>query len=59
MKEILTCEWCKFWNGYGGECRRRPPTVFWTELGRDSLWPRVEDRDWCGEFEDRVEKVTK
>jgi hypothetical protein len=29
------------------ECRRYPPTVL---AAGTSIWPRVEDDDWCGEW---------
>jgi hypothetical protein len=49
-----TCEWCVYYQDAGGECRRKPPVPISNEYGRDNLWPKVAESDWCGEFVDRV-----
>jgi len=56
-----TCKLCRFFDvleSGGGLCRRSPPRVFYQEemgdvayRGRvcETLWPFVNDKDWCGE----------
>ena len=57
-----TCETCRYFDYQGslsGLCRIGPPTVI---LGCDdrAIWPVVENSDWCGEHEERLElPVTK
>lgn len=61
------CGLCRFWplSGYGeanniesglagsdrSECRRRAPVAM--SRGDQPIWPWIDKREWCGEFEKR------
>lgn len=52
--ECSSCRYFYRMNTEGGECRRNPPKVFdrpgqWVD--EISLWPVVNDYDWCGEHQ--------
>lgn len=47
-KACIACHYyCKKTSKFG-ECRKQSPSV-----DRDGItnWPRVEDSDWCGDFD--------
>jgi hypothetical protein len=48
-----SCKTCRFWHAHRepelkGECRRRAAVI---ETRFSGPWPRVDDGDWCGEYE--------
>jgi hypothetical protein len=50
------CGGCLFFvpeERHRGECRRYAPRSSFVseEVEGESEWPRVDDSDWCGEFE--------
>lgn len=54
----LTCSKCKFFKtrqgkGREGECRLNPPVV---DMHLVSVWPEVNNKDWCGKAELNLEK---
>lgn len=52
----LRCKQCLYWNSYNqkdGYCQRFPPSAHATrgwEVRGQTVWPRTEALDWCGEF---------
>ena len=56
-RECKTCEW---WllstKGIGdcGECRKNAPSPVMEE-DKPVWWPNVDDDDWCGEYQERIE----
>lgn len=44
----------KGWEPYTGVCRRNAPTAKYVQgMGNEdliTLWPRVHDEEWCGEY---------
>jgi hypothetical protein len=57
----VTCNECRFWFKTDSQCRRYAPQP--SEVARsvgaaasppDTRWPRVEAKDWCGEFQPLV-----
>jgi hypothetical protein len=55
--EDKCCKNCRFLERdderRGGECRRYAPRPIVSEPGHgDALWPLVDAREWCGEFEE-------
>lgn len=50
---VEACGGCRYFRRLAdqatqGVCRRHPPV--WRVDASVSEWPRVGDRDWCGEF---------
>lgn len=45
------CGKCRFYDPKGRNCRRFPPQVWETENSGGSAFPRVEEDEWCGEFQ--------
>ena len=54
MKSSQVCGNCNYFDAGErgpGLCRRDPPrSVLKTEGGEVTLWPKVNRRDWCGEY---------
>jgi hypothetical protein len=53
---VARCRDCVFYDSSTSDCHRCPPSF--VLLGDDkvtTLFPRVEEDDWCGEFKDRHE----
>jgi hypothetical protein len=55
----ILCTNCRFFDSSGPDCRRRAPSPrYWNETTDDDenynkpFWPSVNERDWCGEFEE-------
>lgn len=52
------CQSCRYWeslpiaNGNYGNCRRHAPAV---GEGRNPEWPGTQPRDWCGDFESKLD----
>jgi hypothetical protein len=57
------CDQCRFWRAVHsgdppqswrptlGECRKRAPKVqAHTDMAPDTVWPRTEPDDFCGDF---------
>lgn len=48
----MHCEDCRFWFEDQSQCRRNAPQpMAGASGGHDTLWPRVEPQDWCGEYQ--------
>lgn len=54
MRVIQNCVHCIYFNHRPGEmhemlgeCRRHAPLI---SLGTHSMWPYVNETDWCGDF---------
>lgn len=52
LEKKTRCETCRFYDAdrglsFSGKCRRNAPLVT-TAI---SVWPRVDNDDWCGEYE--------
>ena len=44
------CKDCRHWCHIVadvGECRKKAP-----QHGPDGKWPRVQEKDWCGDYQD-------
>lgn len=39
------------------ECRCHPPQVVLVKDQRTSVWPEVEDEDWCGQWAEGKQQV--
>ena len=58
-----SCFNCKFWENHEpapvGECRRHAPVLIWNHVEDlvDSVWPVVDESDWCGEFQEKGSKL--
>lgn len=51
----MICKTCRFYemsSHLPGVCRRKPPTVNWSDENTEAFtsWPSVERTDWCGEY---------
>ena len=61
MSERGTCATCLFYDAGYAICRRNTPQVLPNYDSRrdrsrhESMWPRVEGDDWCGEYKAREE----
>lgn len=66
------CKECKWWSGNRktdecltyGDCRLKSPHVVQmgeisTGLEHDTVWPRTDAWDWCGEWEHISEPVSR
>jgi hypothetical protein len=65
------CGFCVWWRHYEtgrthsrvGTCHRMPPTATLTLIEPDAererhgraCWPRMDERDWCGEYTEKIE----
>ena len=52
------CSGCRYYlerKRKSGECRRFPPQ----SRAASETWPKVNDTDWCGEFQDREESPSR
>lgn len=53
------CSVCKFWKELYtekepvGECRKTTPSR--SETGK-GVWPKTNDNDWCGEYEEGFDR---
>ena len=59
-RRFATCGGCRFYwmavrepVGADGQCRAHPPTPVWNDarVVMLHLWPRVNEGDWCGDYE--------
>jgi hypothetical protein len=53
---MAVCATCVFfrrqWEGAGyGVCRAHPPRSVAGMMGVDTYWPKVNEDDWCGEYD--------
>lgn len=70
MSEIGRCGSCRFWSGYKtedarndyihGMCRRHAPIVVESNYrgSGETVWPKTEGRDGCGDFVRELPGVT-
>ncbi|MHC4464044.1 MAG: hypothetical protein ACYS30_21830 [Planctomycetota bacterium] len=54
------CKFCEFWKTEGfnqesGECHCNPPVASTDQ--DQAFWPTTQDKEWCGEFEQRRGKL--
>jgi hypothetical protein len=58
------CEICRYWRRFfearrDGQCRKVHPSVSMAVGGVTTLFPVVNDNDWCGEFEKLVDEAER
>lgn len=48
----MHCGDCRFWYESKSQCRRNAPLPLRDgQAATDTMWPRVEAQDWCGEYQ--------
>lgn len=52
-----TCEVCRYFHQASGRCRRHPPVVVKSADDEpETVFPKVTERMWCGDFRKHVDK---